>query len=239
MTVGTTRQSERQQGITGLETAIILIAFVVVASVFAFTVLSTGIFSAERSKDTVYAGLSEARSSLATRGSFVAFAGKVSTTRTPYKFSFVISSAVGSSDPIDLTPPYTADDTGTDPDIVSGAAYRLTLNYSDTNTFLSDIPWTVSFIGASNSDYLLDDDEKAEITAWILDRNTQTAIGSNSSIAYMDGSGDGGGAGGMTSSDTLLTISDRFTIEIIAAAGAVIAIERNLPDAFKDVMDLR
>ncbi|MEE8363798.1 MAG: archaellin/type IV pilin N-terminal domain-containing protein, partial [Dehalococcoidia bacterium] len=45
-----------QRGITGLETAIILIAFVVVASVFAFTVLSTGIFSSERSKETVYAG---------------------------------------------------------------------------------------------------------------------------------------------------------------------------------------
>jgi flagellin FlaB len=239
MTDGATRQSEQQQGITGLETAIILIAFVVVASVFAFTVLSTGIFSAERSKDTIYAGLSEVRSSLATRGSFVAFAGKVSTTQTPYKFSFVISSAVGSNDPIDLTPPYTADGTGTDPDIVSGAAYRLTLNYSDINNFLSDIPWTVSFIGASNSDNLLDDDEKAEITGWILDRNTQTAIGSSSSIAYMDGSGDGGGAGGMTSSDTVLTISDRFTIEIIAEGGAVLAIERRLPDVFKDVMDLR
>ena len=44
-----------QRGVTGLETAIILIAFVVVASVFAFTVLSTGIFSAERGKETVYA----------------------------------------------------------------------------------------------------------------------------------------------------------------------------------------
>ena len=36
-----------ERGITGLETAIILIAFVVVASVFAFTVLSTGVFLAE------------------------------------------------------------------------------------------------------------------------------------------------------------------------------------------------
>ena len=44
------------RGITGLETAIILIAFVVVASVFAFTVLSTGIFASERSKETVFAG---------------------------------------------------------------------------------------------------------------------------------------------------------------------------------------
>ena len=38
--------TRNQRGITGLETAIILIAFVVVASVFAYTVLSAGIFSA-------------------------------------------------------------------------------------------------------------------------------------------------------------------------------------------------
>lgn len=34
-----------QRGITGLETAIVLIAFVAVASVFAYTVLAAGIFS--------------------------------------------------------------------------------------------------------------------------------------------------------------------------------------------------
>ncbi len=64
------RRSER--GVTGLETAIILIAFVVVASVFAFTVLSTGIFSAERGKETVYAGLEQARGSIELKGSVIA-----------------------------------------------------------------------------------------------------------------------------------------------------------------------
>ena len=61
-----------ERGVTGLETAIILIAFVVVASVFAFTVLSTGIFSAERGKETIHAGLQEARSSVEIKGSVVA-----------------------------------------------------------------------------------------------------------------------------------------------------------------------
>ena len=59
------------RGVTGLETAIILIAFVVVASVFAFTILSTGIFSAERSKETVYAGLEQARGSVELKGSVI------------------------------------------------------------------------------------------------------------------------------------------------------------------------
>ena len=44
------RLGRDQRGITGLETAIILIAFIVVASVFAYTVLSAGIFSSEKGK---------------------------------------------------------------------------------------------------------------------------------------------------------------------------------------------
>ncbi len=63
-----------ERGITGLETAIILIAFVVVASLFAFTVLSTGVFSSERSKDTVFAGLDETQGSVDLRGALVATA---------------------------------------------------------------------------------------------------------------------------------------------------------------------
>jgi flagellin FlaB len=42
------RRVREEYGITGLETAIVLIAFVVVAAVFAFVVLSTGLFSSER-----------------------------------------------------------------------------------------------------------------------------------------------------------------------------------------------
>ena len=37
-----------EKGITGLETAIILIAFVVVAAVFAYTALSAGLFSTQK-----------------------------------------------------------------------------------------------------------------------------------------------------------------------------------------------
>ena len=58
-----------QRGITGLETAIILIAFVVVASVFAFTVLSAGIFSSEKSKEAIHSGLEQARGSMEMVGS--------------------------------------------------------------------------------------------------------------------------------------------------------------------------
>jgi archaeal flagellin FlaB len=60
-----------QSGITALETAIILIAFVVVAAIFAFTVLTTGTFLTERSKEAAYAGLQEVRGSMELKGSLV------------------------------------------------------------------------------------------------------------------------------------------------------------------------
>jgi len=62
-----------QRGMTGLETAIILIAFVTVAAVFGYAVLSAGIFSAEKGKETVYAGLEQAKSSMELKGSVIAY----------------------------------------------------------------------------------------------------------------------------------------------------------------------
>ena len=61
-------------GITGLETAIILIAFVVVAAVFAFTIMTTGLFSTEKAKTTAQAALTEASSSFITKGAVTATA---------------------------------------------------------------------------------------------------------------------------------------------------------------------
>jgi len=58
-----------QRGITGLETAIILIAFVTVASIMAFAVLSAGVFSAERSKETVYKGLEQTQGTVSIKNS--------------------------------------------------------------------------------------------------------------------------------------------------------------------------
>jgi len=61
-----------QRGITGLETAIILIAFIVVAAVFAFTVMTTGLFSTEKAKTTAQAGIAEASSTFAPKGGLIA-----------------------------------------------------------------------------------------------------------------------------------------------------------------------
>jgi len=59
--------------LTGLETAIILIAFVIVAAAFAFVVLNMGFYTSQRSKTVIQSGLGEASSAIELDGSVIAY----------------------------------------------------------------------------------------------------------------------------------------------------------------------
>jgi len=227
-----------QRGITGLETAIILIAFVVVASVFAFTILSAGVQSSEANKQTITAGLKETRTLLLQQGSAFAFQGDLGGADTVYKVVFLVANSLA-GEPIDMTPPYTTNDTGTDPDYDSSNSSVTVVSYADEDQRLLDVPWTIQFVGKSNGDNLLEDGEKAEVTVWLLDRDTSKAIATTDSVAYMDGTGDGGGAGGIDSSGVLLAKSTRFIVELTPQQGAPLTIQRTLPPGFRQVMNLR
>ena len=130
-----------QRGITGLETAIVLIAFVVVSSVFAFAALSTGLFSSDKAKETHAAGLSEARGTLEPKGSVVA---KVSETTgasgVVTSIEFQLPDAAGEA--IDMTPGNTV------------------IKYGDKNqtlTLNSSAEFSASNIASfGDSDYLLE-----------------------------------------------------------------------------------
>ena len=232
----TVKRDRSERGITGLETAIILIAFVVVASVFSFTVLSTGIFASERSKETVFAGIQETKSTLAPRGATVAYKADRGGTNTVYKVSFIISNAIGGN-PVDLTPPYTANEAATDPDISTGAEYKTIISYSDQNQFMGDVPWSVDWLGSNNGDSLLEVGEKAKISVWLLIRDTTQAITSSTATSYW--TSDANGAHGILSSGTLLDKNDKFTLTLNPPSGAVVNIQRTLPARLDAIMDLK
>ncbi|MBN4064327.1 hypothetical protein JYU04_01175 [Dehalococcoides mccartyi] len=232
------KETRSQKGITGLETAIVLIAFVVVASVFAFTILSAGVFSSEANKQTIHAGLKETRTRLRQAGSAFAFSGYVGTTRAVHKIVFIAQNSLA-GEPVDLTAPYSADDSGTDPDIVVGASSATIISYADENQRLSDVPWSAVFIGNNNGDLLLEDGEKAEVTVWLMDRITGISAGSSNSIAYQDGnSANGGGATGLTSSDSLVVKATRFVLEMTPQIGSPLTIQRSVPPGLRAVMNL-
>ena len=221
-----------ERGITGLETAIILIAFVVVASVFAFTVLSTGVFSSERAKETIFAGLEDAQSSMSPRGAIIAYTGVLSdSTSTVFKMTFDLALSLNGQ-PIDLTAPFTADGSGTDPDVVTNPGQVTVIDYIDKNQTFPDVPWSVTFPGQDDGDSILEINERAEITVWLLNRETGTAIGTAGSVAYQTTEG------GITSTDTVLTKNYQFTVLIKPPKGATLNLTRTLPSSLDTVMNL-
>ena len=236
--IAPTTVARNQKGITGLETAIVLIAFVVVASVFAFTILSAGVFSSEANKQTIHAGLRETRTRLAQQGSAFAFAGYEGSTQAVFKIVFIVSNSLA-GEPVDLTAPYSANGAATDPDIVGGASTATIISYADESQRMSDVAWSQTFIGTNNGDDLLEDGEKAEITVWLMDRLNGVAITADSSLAYTDGnSSNGGSASGLLSTDSLVVKSTRFVLELTPQLGAPLTVQRAIPPGLRNVMNL-
>ncbi len=219
---------KNQKGITGLETAIILIAFVVVAAVFAYTVLSAGLFATQKSQEAVYNGLSETQSTLELRGSVVAYNSTLNEAvpGTPPgnsvgKVEFTVSS--NGSDKIDLTPAYVI--TGGGPSANGTTLNRLQIAFNDNAVTIPNCVWTVAFIGKNNSDFILDQGEKAVITVWLHPYTTA------------DDWSPGDTADGYIGADNVDTYHT-FTLEVKPTTGATLAIERTTPALLDDVVDL-
>jgi flagellin FlaB len=92
-----------RKAMTGLETAIVLIAFVITAAAFAFVVLNMGFLSAQKTQTVLSSGMKEASSSLLFDGDMV---GTFDTTATPAKLNgvtFYVRLSQG-QEPIDTDP---------------------------------------------------------------------------------------------------------------------------------------
>ena len=205
-----------QAGITGLETAIVLIAFIVAAAVFAFTVLTTGLFTTEKAKQTAQAGVGETQSTLTLKGSVIATA---TTEDCPgdeaicvETISFKLGQAAG-SDPVDLEPS------------------RTLITYSDANNqeigvYASDgdRPYT----GAAVTDAIEDADDAVNWgNRWLLGAGETVDSGEivEFTLDVIDMA-----AG--------IEANREFHIEVIPAQGAVIPVVRITPLELKPAMDL-
>jgi flagellin FlaB len=137
------RMYRKEEGMTGLETAIILIAFVTVAAVFGYAVLSAGIFSADKAKGTVYQGMEEAKSSMEVKGNLIAVGDAVTDEVT--NVQFVVANAIGEY-PVDMTPQ--GDASGNNVTVVS---------YWDENQHVAEVAgWTIEPLAGADDDKLLE-----------------------------------------------------------------------------------
>jgi flagellin FlaB len=150
---------KREEGITGLETAIILIAFVIVASVFAFVVLSTGLFSSERGKEVVFAGLDKARGNLEVRGAVTVIDTDASGTITNAdEIVFNLANAAGGS-PVLVDPAATTN--------------SVVMNYIDDEAREPDAGFTIFEIQGDGNN-LLETGELFQVT--VAPPNTSTLV---------------------------------------------------------------
>jgi flagellin FlaB len=207
---------KKEKGITGLETAIILIAFVVVAAVFAYTALSAGLFSTQKAQEAVYSGLKEAQSTLELKGAVIATAnitGDASDGACIGQISFVVSNVLG-GEPVDFTEP-----SGGAGGVATGNN-KVVINYIDDSQEVDNLYWTFITVGNDDGDSLLEAGEKFQVTV-----------------------GDDGTAGTGNLVDALtvspLGVNDTFNLIVLTPAGAVLTIERTIPAYIDQIINMR
>jgi archaeal flagellin FlaB len=199
---------KEQKGITGLETAIILIAFVVVAAVFAYTVLSAGLFATQKSQEAVYSGLARTQATMELKSSVIAKADTTGSNGNIGQLVFSLAIATG-GESIDFTAP-TGDSSG----IATGSNY-VTISYIDKSQRVDNLYWSKTAVGSANSNDLLEPGEQFEITV-----------------------GGAVGHDMVTALQPDLGANSTFTIEIKTAKGAVMSYERTLGGYINSVNDL-
>jgi archaeal flagellin FlaB len=146
MCVSNNRKLSNQKGITGIETAIILIAFVIVASVFAYVVLTAGLFSTQKANEAIHSGLDEAQNTIELKGNVY---GKMVNGYLDKLYLSVATTSGGAQ--VDFT------------DTTNGSNYVI-ISYADAFQIYNSVNWTMTKINAGNGDSLLDKNELFLIT---------------------------------------------------------------------------
>ena len=235
-----TKLMRSEEGITGLETAIILIAFIVVASVFAYTVLTAGIFSSQKSNEAVNAAVDEVRSSVTIKGNTIAYKGSVDIdgatatsdgTDAVVKVDVTIGVALQGV-PVDVTPAYQLNATNKSLES-STKTSTFVVNFLDQSQLLKDMAWTVAFSGSNDGDFSLEPTERAVLTIWLVEYDYDNTnglwynLGTDATDPFIDAQAN------------LLGNFDPFTLELQPVQGAGLVIEKVVPQSLNSIMNLR
>jgi len=226
------------RGIIGVESAIVLIAFVIVAAALAFVVLNMGFSTTQKAKTTIVSTLAEAGSSLEIEGKVIAssyqpgggITSSINVTSIPIKIA-------GSGDSVNLDPALTAikylSNTITYDDIYSDTLNSVGIfstlesatNQADiSNIFLGDSP----YLGGNDADT---DDWPISTTAfiyWTVQSNTNDILeaGEHANLAIV-----------FAASDRPQEL-DTIRVEVIPPTGASLTIERQIPNITTEIVDL-
>jgi len=204
---------KNKRAIVGIEAAIVLIAFVVIAAAMAYVVINMGFYSAQQAKSTIDKGLQEATSALTLDGFLV---GKTNGTAIQW-LAFPVKLAVGQSE-VDMA----AD---TIVVAVIGTNFALSNIYSGaTNTTTQDVTALMTEVGngtqttANATCYIFNDDGNGDT---VLKQNEKAYV-----IVFLGAS--------------LLSNYTKVKIEVRTSRGAALMVQRDIPGGLPidDIVDL-
>lgn len=197
-----------RKGMTGLETAIILVAFVITAAAFAFVVLNMGFLTAEKAQSVISSGMREASSALLVDSGVVGQFGSTGGDQSAIdltKLTFYIKLSQG-HEPVDL------DDS------------KLVATYTNARTHaeIYNANGTIMTITGVNDDgdSLCEAGEKFKVAINFAQLTNST----------MDPD--------VTLDNAYTHPYEEFRIELRPSTGAVLSIERQLPAVYSTIMVL-
>jgi len=204
---------KNKRAIVGIEAAIVLIAFVVIAAAMAYVVINMGFYSAQQAKSTIDKGIQEATSALTLDGFLV---GKTNGTTIQW-IAIPVKLAVGQSE-VDM-----ASDTVVV--AVVGDDFALSNIYSGaSNTTTQDLTTLMNDVGSGN-----ETEANAQCFIFNDDGNQDEVLKQNEKAYIIIFLG----------SNTLPNYS-KVKIEIRTSRGAALMVQRDIPGGLPtdDIVDL-
>jgi flagellin FlaB len=229
----THRLSRRVKAVVGVESAIVLIAFVVVAAALAFVVLNMGFFTTQRSKETIGSGLAQASSALELDGSVIA---RVNTTNNSVDCIVIPLRLSAGQKPVDLTP------NKTNIALWVMGRYGYLNIYTDDSQAVRDV---TDFKIESLCDVVMPKDNVTAINAsiiWQAGNNNDTVLDAGEKaliVITFNGNYTYNNETGTSSVDVRLRAYNVFKVEIRVPIGAALTVERAIPASLtQKVIDL-
>ncbi len=215
------------RGVIGVESAIVMIAFVIVAAALAFVVLNMGFSTTQKAKTAIISSLEESSSSLEIAGK-VTGVGDVdqallNATAVPLKIA-----SGGSSVNLDVrltAVKYLTNSVEYD-NIYNGTL--TTGNYVNLTEAMESAKASPSFIRFNPVNDTSPNPDTAAIVYWSVNRNNNFILdqGEHAILAIVHGAGERPGP------------LDRIRAEILVPTGAPLTIERLVPNVTHEVVDL-
>ncbi|MEM4350459.1 MAG: archaellin/type IV pilin N-terminal domain-containing protein [Candidatus Nitrosocaldus sp.] len=235
------RNSSRRRGILGIESAIVMIAFVVVAAALAFVVLNAGFGTTQKSKTTISEGLASATGAVEVAG-IVTGNNIISTTPERIEFYSIPIKLASGANAVNLQKELTAiryfSNTIAYDNIYVGTARNNTIaSYSDELSMLKDVDTGCQYQpGTPNSIYKIVNNTPT----FTPPTKTCAIIWWSNSVINNDIL-DGGEVAVLTivyKADDRPAQLDKITAELVLAGASVLTVERVVPTITTTVVNM-